>query len=63
MAENFENNCSNCSYFNKETGLCCIEPVEYIENPTRESCGLWVSEHAVMIFYRQFAKWSVERMI
>lgn len=50
MAENLKNNCSNCIYFNKETGLCCVEPVEHIEKPTDECCGLWVSEHAVMKF-------------
>ena len=51
MAENFENNCSNCNYFNKETGLCYVEePVEHIEKPMDKCCGLWVSEHAVMIF-------------
>ena len=50
MAENFENNCSNCIYFNKETNMCCVEIVEHIEKPTDECCGLWRHEYTVMMF-------------
>ena len=51
MAEDFEKNCNNCTFFNKETSACEAEvPFEYIENPTGERCGFWASEFAVMAF-------------
>lgn len=51
MVEDFENNCNNCTFFNKETSICNVEePLEYIGNPTGERCGLWISESAVIIF-------------
>lgn len=39
---NFDNNCSNCLYFNQETGLCNQElPHEKVEKPADETCGAW----------------------